>query len=120
MTPETRGFAPASSASRAPSVSTEATLGPASPRFSSPELMKSLAEVKGQTQFLLYLTDQIEDSIQQLARETDEGQSAFLGRLLAMYASQLETKHQGLGEKIAETCQEVYVAVRELEMDFDE
>ena len=29
-----------------------------------------------------------------------------------MYSAQLESKHQGLGEKIAEACQEVYVTVR--------
>ena len=33
-----------------------------------------------------------------------------------MYSSQLETKHQGLGEKIAEACQEVYVTIREHEL----
>src|ERR687886_332890 len=34
--------------------------------FISPELIRSLAEVKGQAQFLLYLADQIEDSLHQL------------------------------------------------------
>ena len=78
-----------------------------------PSCFASLAEVKGQAQFLLYLADQIDDSLQQLADETEPGHTAFLCRLLSMYSAQLETKHQGLGDKIAETCQEVYVTVRE-------
>jgi hypothetical protein len=83
------------------------------PRTGSPELFRALSEVKGQAQFLLYLADQIDDSLSQLADETEPGHAAFLCRLLSMYSAQLETKHQGLGDKIAETCQEVYVTVRE-------
>jgi hypothetical protein len=108
-----------SSAARALGAAAEVPTTSALPRFGTPELAQALAEVKGQAQFLLYLTDQIEDSIQQLATETEQGQAAFLCKLLGMYASQLETKHQGLGEKIAETCQEVYVAVREYEIDLE-
>ena len=33
-----------------------------------------------------------------------------------MYSGQLELKYQGLGERIAETCQEVYVTVRERDL----
>lgn len=83
--------------------------------FLSPELIRSLAEVKGQAQFLLYLADQIEDSLHQLVEESEECQNAFLCRVLSMYSAQLESKHQGLGDKIAETCQEVYVTVREFD-----
>jgi len=79
----------------------------------SPELLRSLADVKGQAQFLLYLADQIEESLQQLGSENDSCHGAFLCKVLGMYSSQLETKHQGLGDKIAEACQEVYVTVRE-------
>jgi hypothetical protein len=79
----------------------------------SPELFRSLAEVKGQAQFLLYLADQIEESLEQLTSESDTCHGAFLCKILGMYSGQLETKHQGLGDKIAETCQEVYVTVRE-------
>lgn len=79
----------------------------------SPDLFRSLADVKGQAQFLLYLADQIEESLEQLGSETDSCHGAFLCKVLGMYSSQLETKHQGLGDKIAETCQEVYVTVRE-------
>jgi len=97
----------------------EATLPPAAapPRatFLSPDLIRSLAEVKGQAQFLLYLADQIEDSLHQLVDESDECQNSFLCRVLGMYSAQLESKHQGLGDKIAETCQEVYVTVREFD-----
>ncbi|GIW86760.1 MAG: hypothetical protein KatS3mg108_1084 [Isosphaeraceae bacterium] len=82
-------------------------------------LARTLAEVKGQAQFLLYLADQIEESLQQLDAETDPGHAAFLCKLLAMYSSQLETKHHGLGEKIAETCQEVYLTVREFDANLD-
>jgi hypothetical protein len=82
----------------------------------SPELRRSLAEIKGQAHFLLYLADQIEESLEQLIREPDACHGAFLCKVLAMYSGQLETKHQGLGEKIAEACQEVYVTVREREM----
>jgi hypothetical protein len=82
----------------------------------SPELRSSLAEIKGQAQFLLYLADQIEESLEQLVHESDACHGAFLCRVLSMYSGQLESKHQGLGEKVAEACQEVYVTVREREM----
>ncbi len=81
----------------------------------SNELLRSLSEVKGQAQFLLYLADQIEDSLHQLADEHDDCQNSFLCRVLGMYSAQLESKHHGLGDKIAETCQEVYVTVREFD-----
>ncbi len=81
----------------------------------STELRRSLAEVKGQAQFLLYLADQIEESIDQLASENDACHGTFLCKVLSMYSAQLENKHQGLGDKIAETCQEIYVTVREYE-----
>ena len=92
--------------------------GQASSRDQSmtPELRRSLAEIKGQSQFLLYLADQIEESLDQLVNEADACHGAFLCKVLGMYSSQLESKHQGLGEKIAETCQEVYVTLREHEM----
>jgi hypothetical protein len=83
--------------------------------LASAELRRSLAEVKGQAQFLLYLADQIEESLDQLAGEHDSCHGAFLCKVLGMYSSQLESKHQGLGDKIAETCQEIYVTVREFE-----
>jgi hypothetical protein len=80
------------------------------------ELQHSLAEIKGQAQFLLYLADQIEESLDQLMSEADLCHGAFLCKVLTMYSGQLESKHQGLGEKIAEACQEVYVTVREREL----
>lgn len=98
---------------REPSPSSSATFPP---RSVSPELLRSLAEVKGQAQFLLYLADQIEDSLSQLTSEPDPGHAAFLGKVLGMYSAQLESKHQGLGDRIAETCQEVYVTVREFDV----
>ena len=67
-------------------------------------------------QFLLYLADQIEESLDQLMSEADLCHGAFLCKVLNMYSGQLESKHQGLGEKIAEACQEVYVTVREREL----
>jgi hypothetical protein len=82
----------------------------------SVELKNSLADIKGQAQFLLYLADQIEESLDQLATEADACHGAFLCKVVGMYSGQLESKHQGLGEKIAEACQEVYVTVREREM----
>jgi hypothetical protein len=88
----------------------------AQPDFSSSELRRSLAEIKGQAQFLLYLADQIEESLEQLVHEADACHSAFLCKVLSMYSGQLESKHQGLGERIAEACQEVYVTVRQREM----
>lgn len=81
----------------------------------APELLRSLSEVKGQAQFLLYLADQIEESLQQLSHESDSCHGAFLCKILGMYSSQLESKQQGLGDKIAETCQEIYVTVREFD-----
>jgi hypothetical protein len=82
----------------------------------SADLYRSLAEVKGQAQFLLYLADQIEDSLEQLGDEKEDCQGSFLCKVLGMYSAQLESKHQGLGDKIAETCQEVYVTVREFDV----
>jgi hypothetical protein len=89
--------------------------GPNVSGVASPELRRSLAEVKGQAQFLLYLADQIEESLEQLAHESDSCHGAFLCKVLGMYSSQLESKHHGLGDKIAETCQEIYVTVREFD-----
>jgi len=83
---------------------------------SSTELRTTLADVKGQAQFLLYLADQIEESLDQLDQETDACHGTFLCKVLSMYSAQLESKHHGLGEKIAETCQELYVTVREFEV----
>jgi hypothetical protein len=83
--------------------------------ITSPELRRTLADVKGQAQFLLYLADQIEESLDQLSSENDSCHGAFLCKVLGMYSSQLESKHQGLGDKIAETCQEIYVTVREVD-----
>jgi hypothetical protein len=82
----------------------------------SAELARSLSDVKGQAQFLLYLADQIEESLEQLSHESDPCHGAFLCKVLGMYSSQLESKHQGLGDRIAETCQEVYVTVREYDV----
>lgn len=90
-------------------------MAPPRASFLSNELIRSIAEVKGQAQFLLYLADQIEDSLHQLVDEHDDSQNAFLCRVLGMYSAQLESKHQGLGDRIAETCQEVYVTVREFD-----
>ncbi len=87
--------------------------GPTVSGVASSELRCSLAEVKGQAQFLLYLADQIEESLDQLSGENDSCHGAFLCKVLSMYSSQLESKHLGLGDKIAETCQEIYVTVRE-------
>jgi hypothetical protein len=84
-------------------------------QFSAPDLRRYLAEIKGQAQFLLYLTDQIEESLDQLNNEADACHGAFLCKVLDMYSNQLESRHHGLGEKIAEACQEVYVTVREHE-----
>ena len=81
----------------------------------SRELRTALSEVKGQAQFLLYLADQIEESLEQLVNEPDACHGAFLCKVLGMYSVQLETKHQGLGDRIAETCQEIYVTVREFD-----
>ena len=53
------------------------------------ELFRSLAEVKGQAQFLLYLADQIEDSLEQLANESDSCHGSFLCKVLGMYSTQL-------------------------------
>lgn len=88
--------------------------GHASP-IASRELRRALSDVKGQAQFLLYLADQIEESLEQLANEPDACHGAFLCKVLGMYSVQLETKHQGLGDRIAETCQEIYVTVREFD-----
>lgn len=84
--------------------------------IATPELLKSLAEIKGQAQFLLYLADHIEEALEQLGGEADHCHASFLCKILGMYSSQLESKHQGLGERIAEACQEVYVTVREREI----
>ena len=61
----------------------------------TPELYRSLAEVKGQAQFLLYLADQIEESLQQFAEESDASHDAFLCKVLSMYSGQLEAEVPG-------------------------
>ncbi len=99
-----------------PDAATATVASPPWASSASPELRRSLAEIKGQAQFLLYLADQIEESLDQLSNEADACHGAFLCKVLSMYSGQLESKHQGLGEKIAEACQEVYVTVREREM----
>ncbi len=125
MNAETRGYGGngatllGSVSGRESSPSRSGLPGPSSAapcRSISSDLVRSLAEVKGQAQFLLYLADQIEDSLGQLATEPDPGHAAFLGKVLGMYSAQLESKHQGLGDRIAETCQEVYVTVREFDV----
>ena len=63
----------------------------------SPELHKFLAEIKGQAQFLLYLADQIEESLVQLGQESDPCTAHSCARCWGCTATQLETKHQGLG-----------------------
>jgi hypothetical protein len=112
----TRESAPSSSSSSSSISSSASSTDPSyreSPSPGSPELFRSLAEVKGQAQFLLYLADQIEESLEQLTGQSEACHGAFLCKVLGMYSSQLESKHQGLGDKIAETCQELYVTVRE-------
>lgn len=110
--------APAPPPAGAPAMAAPGAVPVAPPKGSlvTTDLVRSLAEVKGQAQFLLYLADQIEDSLHQLIEEHDDCQNSFLCRILSMYSTQLETKHHGLGDKIAETCQEVYVTVREYDL----
>jgi hypothetical protein len=115
MSTDSRSHGGATLLGRVTSTTPEPPPAPPAPRTGSPELVRALAEVKGQTQFLLYLADQLEDSLQQLATESEPGHAAFLGKMLAMYSSQLESKHHGLGDRIAEVCQEVYVTVREFD-----
>ena len=103
---------PSSSTPPAPALDTDAP--PRGPSISG-DLFRSLADVKGQAQFLLYLADQIEDSLDQLVHEPDACHGACLCKVLGMYSAQMESKHQGLGDKIAETCQEVYVTLREFD-----
>lgn len=83
------------------------------PRVGSTELARAIAEVRGQAQFLLYLADQLEDSLQQLANEADPSHGSFLCKIVGMYAGHLESKHQQLGDKISEASQEIYVTLRE-------
>jgi hypothetical protein len=110
------GGAGAAVLGRASSTATIAPPPPAPealPRVGSPELARLLADVRGQAQFLLYLADQLEDSLQQLANEADASHGAFLCKIVGMYAGQLEAKHQQLGDKIGEASQEIYVTLRE-------
>src|ERR1700732_2049224 len=116
MSSPTRGaLGSAFSLGRDPVPTSDLTGTATMPSSTSPELRRSLAEVKGQAQFLLYLADQIEESLEQLSGENDLCHGAFLCTVLSMYSSQLESKHQGLGDKIAEPCQEIYVTVREVD-----
>jgi hypothetical protein len=114
MSGDPRSFAAAMPTDR---VSAGTPLTETLPRVGSLELARALADVRGQAQFFLYLADQIEECLEQLAGESDTGNAAFLCKLMQMYTSQLETKHQGLGEKVAETCHEVYQTIRDLDLD---
>ncbi len=83
-------------------------------RIHLPRPVSGLADVQGQAQFLLYLADQIEESLEQLGSETDSCHGAFLCKVLGMYSSQLETKHrQGSETRSPKPAEEVYVTVRE-------
>jgi len=113
MSHDARSYGGATLLGRASAPTLDPPPGGPAPRAGSPELAHALAEVKGQAQFLLYLADQLEEALQKLAAETDPGHGAFLCKILGMYSAQLESKHQGLGDRIAETCQEIYVTVRE-------
>jgi hypothetical protein len=118
MSHDPRGFSTAGAAAMLGRVNAPALEPPApepSEKVGSPELFRALAEVKGQAQFLLYLADQIEESLGQLGGEPDDSHVAFLCKVLGMYSGQMESKHQGLGDRIAETCQEVYITVREFD-----
>lgn len=79
------------------------------------DVRNSLATVKGQAHFLLYLADQLEDALSQLDDGSEASHKAFLSKVLAMYSAQLETRQQGLGDRITEVCQELYLVVRDLE-----
>lgn len=129
MNTETRSYGGATLLGRSMTATTQVSGGPPvadggptletasvdRPAIKSPELTRALAEVRGQAQFLLYLADQIEESLDQLAEEADPAHGAFLSKVLGMYSNQLEAKHHVLGDRIAEACQEVYVTVRELD-----
>lgn len=84
-------------------------------RVGSSALYRALSEIKGQSQFLLYLADQIEESMGQLGQEADACQSTFLCKVVQMYAAQLEVKHQMMGDRIHESVQELYLAMRDFE-----
>jgi|GEM_PF-6220388 len=99
------GPTPDAAASSSPS---SATLAPA--------LRAALANVKGQIQFLLYLTDQIEESLGQIDAESDPGQTVFIAKVLNMYANQLESKHRVVGESVSQTCRQVHAVVRGRDM----
>ena len=79
------------------------------------ELFERLLDLVGQVEEELGLPLDLGERAGQLVEERDDCQNAFLCRILGMYSAQLESKHQGLGDKIAETCQEVYVTVREFD-----
>jgi hypothetical protein len=85
------------------------------PAANTSPLHPLLAEVKGQVQFLLYLTDQIEESLGQLDGEGDESQVSFLCKVLSMYAAQLEVKHKSVGEGLASARKAVQQVIREHE-----
>ncbi len=76
-----------------------------------------LAELKGQAQFLLYLVDQIEDSLVQFQQAEEASHASFLARVLSMYGQHLELKHQSIGSRVAEACQEVYIATRGFDLE---
>lgn len=115
MSQDGRSYGGATLLGRASGPPVDLASPPANPRIGSTELSRALAEVKGQAQFLLYLADQLEEALQKLADENDPGHGAFLCKILGMYSTQLESRHQGLGDRIAETCQEIYVTVREFD-----
>ena len=78
----------------------------------APALRAALTDVKGQIQFLLYLADQIEESLGQIDAEADPGQAVFIAKILNMYANQLESKHRVVGESVSRTCRQVHAVVR--------
>jgi hypothetical protein len=75
------------------------------------QVAQTLAQIRAQAQFLLYLADQIEESLEQIGSGDDAAHQAFLNRVLAMYASQLEHRHQGLGDRVSDVCDHVFRTV---------
>lgn len=74
-----------------------------------------LGELRGLAQLLVYLADQIEETDNRLESAQDPTQVAFLNRVLNMYSSELEKRHQGLSGRISAISSEVATKIKPIQ-----
>jgi len=90
------------------------TVAPAPPT-TGPELPKTLVDLRGTARFVLYLADHIEDTFKQFPAKgaKDDMQPSIERRLLEMYATELVSKSQTLGNLTSNVARELRGVLRD-------